>query len=297
MSRRIAVRSIVLAVVAIGAFCGVAGARTTTDFGAGWRFALGDPAGAQAPGFDDSGWRRVELPHDWSIEQDPTPAGGTSSGTGFEPGGTGWYRKSFVLPRGAAGKQVSLEFDGVYMDSSVYVDGQLAATHPYGYTGFPVDLTSRVHPGTNVVAVRVNNQLPSSRWYSGSGIYRNVHLVVTDPVHVARHGVFVTTPTVQDTIADGYADVRVQTKVEGGEATVLSTIRDARGRVVARGAGADLRVRHPHLWSTDDPYLYTLRDATSSPAGRVVDSTTHALRHPLVPDRSGRGPVPQRHAP
>jgi beta-galactosidase len=89
------------------------------------------------------------------------------------------------------------------MDSSVYVNGELAATHPYGYTGFPVDLTPRVHPGTNVVAVRVNNQLPSSRWYSGSGIYRNVRLVATDRVHVARHGVFVTTPTVQDTFRDG----------------------------------------------------------------------------------------------
>jgi beta-galactosidase len=240
---------------------------------AGWRFALGDPSGAQAPGFDDSAWRRVELPHDWSIEQDPTPEGGTNSGTGFLPGGTGWYRKSFTLPQGAAGKQVSLEFDGVYMDSSVYVNGELAATHPYGYTGFPVDLTSRVHQGTNVVAVRVNNQLPSSRWYSGSGIYRNVHLVVTDPVHVARHGVFVTTPTVQDTIGDGYADVHVQTKVEGGEATVLSTIRDARGRVVARSTGADLRVRDPHLWSTEDPYLYTLETQVVA-HHRVTDSTS-----------------------
>jgi beta-galactosidase len=268
------VRSIVLALVTTGVWCGVASARTTADFGGGWRFALGDPAGAQAPGFDDSGWRRVDLPHDWSIEQDPTPAGGTNSGTGFLPGGTGWYRKSFTLPHGAAGKQVSLEFDGVYMDSSVYVNGELAATHPYGYTGFPVELTSRVHPGMNVVAVRVNNRLPSSRWYSGSGIYRNVHLVVTDPVHVARLGVFVTTPTVQETIGDGYADVHVQTKVEGGHASVVSMIRDARGRMVARGTGENLRVRHPHLWSTDDPYLYTLQSDVFAGRRRVDTTTT-----------------------
>src|SRR4051794_3621734 len=279
MSRRIAVASVVLAVAAIGSWCGPAAAhqrapaRSTTDFGAGWRFMLGDPAGAQSPAFDDSAWRSVRLPHDWSIELDPTPTGGTNSGTGFLPGGTGWYRKTFTLPRGAAGKRLSLEFDGVYMDSSVYVNGELAASHPYGYTGFAVDLTSRVHAGTNVVAVRVNNQLPSSRWYSGSGIYRNVHLVVTNPVHVARHGVFVTTPGLEQTIRSGYANVHVDTRVEGGAARVVSTVRDARGRRVARSIGSDLRVRHPHLWSTDDPYLYTL-ETTLVARHRVVDRTS-----------------------
>ena len=127
--------------------------------------------------------------------------------------------------------------------------------------------------------MRVNNQLPSSRWYSGSGIYRNVHLVVTDPIHVARHGVFVTTPDLENTIRSGYANVHADTRVEGGDATVVSTVRDARGRRVARSSGSDLRVRHPHLWSTEDPYLYTL-ETTLIARHRVLDrvSTRFGIR-------------------
>jgi beta-galactosidase len=248
----------------------------SSDFDNGWRFALvnktgiTDPTGAfanaQDPAYDDSSWRALDLPHDWSIELDPTdaPGSGTNSGTGFLQGGLGWYRKTFTLPRSLSDKRISVEFDGIYMDSSVYVNGQLAASHPYGYTGFAVDLTDAVHTDgrtPNVIAVKVQNQLPSSRWYSGSGIYRNVHLVVTNPVHVARHGVFVTTPDLEHTIASGYADVHVQTDVvdDGQDVGVVNEIRDARGHVVAAKRSGDLRLRHPHLWSTDDPYLYTLR--------------------------------------
>jgi beta-galactosidase len=266
----------------------------SSDFDKGWKFALvnktgiTDPTGAfanaQDPSYDDSSWRSLDLPHDWSIELDPTdaPGSGTDPGTGFLQGGLGWYRKTFTLPRSLAGKDVSLEFDGVYMDSSVYVNGQLAATHPYGYTGFNVDLTDRAHTDghtPNVVAVKVQNQLPSSRWYSGSGIYRNVHLVVTDPVHIARHGVFVTTPDLESTAKRGYANVHVNTSVVGGQADVVNEVLDARGRPVATKRGGDLRVAHPHLWSTDDPYLYTLRTKLMA-HGRVVDSvdTTFGAR-------------------
>jgi beta-galactosidase len=162
----------------------------TTSFNAGWKFRLvnpaditdpsGDYADADDVAYDDSTWRSVSLPHDWSIELDPTPSG-TTADAGFYQGGLGWYRKSFTLPENVSDKALSLEFDGVYMDSRVYVNGELAAAHPYGYTGFKVDLTGKVHTdGTtpNVVAVKVQNKLPSSRWYSGSGIYRNTHLVV-----------------------------------------------------------------------------------------------------------------------
>ena len=152
----------------------------------------------------------VDLPHDWSIELDPTPEG-TTSDTGYFQGGLGWYRKTFTLPRSAAHKSVSLEFDGIYMDSVVFLNGKQVASHPYGYTGFAVDLKDAHADGhtKNVVAVEVRNKLPSSRWYSGSGIYRNVHLVVTDPVHVARHGTFVTTPDVESTFKQGFAKVHV----------------------------------------------------------------------------------------
>src|SRR3954451_19293501 len=216
-----------------------ASGRRTVALRDSWRFALVNPGGitdptgeytdAAVPGYDDSGWREIAVPHDWSIELAPTTGNGTTSGTGFFPGGLGWYRLAFTLPPAYAGKRISVEFDGVYMDSYIYCNGTQVGRHPYGYTGFALDLTDLAHTdGTtpNVIAVKVQNQLPSSRWYSGSGIYRNVHLVVTDPVHVARHGVFVTTPGLEQTVAGGFATVHVQTNVAGsGERTdVVSTL-------------------------------------------------------------------------
>jgi beta-galactosidase len=295
--RRFLVSSVVACALVMVVVPAATAAQRSRDFDRGWKFALvnrtdiTDPTGAFAhaadPAYDDGPWRRVDLPHDWSIELDPTTEG-TNSETGFLQGGLGWYRKTFTLPRSLAHKSLSLEFDGVYMDSVVYLNGKQVASHPYGYTGFAVDLTGAHADGhtSNVVAVQVRNKLPSSRWYSGSGIYRNVHLVVTDPVHVARHGTFVTMPDVERTIASGFADVHVHTDVadDSGRARdvqVVSSVRDARGRTVARSrptsvsagsATADLRIAHPHLWSTEDPYLYTLRTEVRV-GGRAVDRT------------------------
>ncbi len=154
------------------------------------------PMPAHDPAYDDSARREVAVPHDWSIELTPTTDHGTSGGTGFLPGGLGWYRTTFTLPRALEAKRISVEFDGVYMDSSVYCNGRLLGEHPYGYTGFALDLTEVAHTDgatPNVLAVKVRNRLPSSRWYSGSGIYRHARLVVTDPVHVARWGTYITT--------------------------------------------------------------------------------------------------------
>ena len=279
---------LVTGLAAVPAAAARPGVPRSADFDRGWKFALvnaadvTDPTGAYAhaeqPSFDDSSWRNLTLPHDWSVERDPTPQG-TQPGEGFYQGGLGWYRKTFTLPPSLSGKRISLEFDGVYMDSSVYVNGTLAAQHPYGYTGFDVDLTSLAHTdGTpNVVAVKVLNQVPTSRWYAGSGIYRNVHLVVTDPVHVARHGVTVTTPDLATTYPQGFATVHAETELVG-EGTVTHEVRDARGHVVAKGTN-DLRVDRPQLWSTDRPYLYTLVTNVSS-GGRVVDTaqTTFGVR-------------------
>ena len=220
-----------------------------TDLGAGWRFALANPDGvtdpdgrfadAANPGYDDSGWAVVDVPHDWSIELPPTGTG-TDSGSGFFRGGLGWYRRTFTLPPSLAGRRVSVEFDGVYSDAHVYLDGELLGNHPYAYTGFAFDLTGRLHTDgrtPNVLAVRAVNPLPSSRWYSGSGIYRSVRLVVTEPVHVARHGTFVTTPD----IAAGRGTVRVATDVANDSAApvtaeVRTTVTDPAGRVAAKGA-------------------------------------------------------------
>src|SRR3954465_3571287 len=225
----------------------------TYDLDRDWRFALvslngnasdGPYARAADPSFDDSSWRRVDVPHDWSIEQTPTPptaAVPTTSGTGFFPGGLGWYRKTFTLPRSFTGKRLSVEFDGVYMDSSVYLNGRLLGVHPSGYTGFSLDLTGAHTDGRtpNVFAVRVRNQIPSSRWYSGSGIYRNVRLVVTDPVHVKRFGTFVTTPDVAATLQQGFVDVHVSTDVVNestmaAPAKITNRVVDRSGRIVGQ---------------------------------------------------------------
>ena len=276
------------------------------DFTRDWRFVLvnstgiadesGEYENAPDPAYDDSAWRELDLPHDWSIELLPTtgPGTGTSSGTGYLQGGLGWYRKSFTLPPSTAGKQISIEFDGVYMDSYVYFNGELVGNHPYGYTGFAVDLTNLAHTDgvtPNVVAVRVQNRLPSSRWYSGSGIYRDVRLVLTDPVHVARWGTFVTTPDLESTLASGYATVRVQTDIandadEDESVEIVSTVLDAEQNAVDSGTSTvevgggqtvrdanDITIDEPRLWSFDDPYRYTLRTELIV-GGRTVDAST-----------------------
>ncbi|BBB01492.1 putative beta-galactosidase [Actinacidiphila reveromycinica] len=293
----------------------------TVELADGWRFALvdlcdvTDPTGAYAraadPDYDDSGWRAVRVPHDWSIEQTPTTDHHTTAGGGFLPGGLGWYRTAFTLPEAAAGRRVSIEFDGVYMDSDVHCNGVLVGNHPYGYTGFAYDITDLVHTDgrtADVVAVQVRNRLPSSRWYSGSGINRHARLVLTDPVHVARHGVHVTTPDLADALrAARPATVRAQVEVvnETGTAvaaTVVSTVRDRHGRPVARArtplaltasarpqqATAELLLDQPELWAPATPgHRYTLETAIHV-GDTAVDtvSTRFGLRHfTLDPDR------------
>ncbi|MDN0197754.1 glycoside hydrolase family 2 TIM barrel-domain containing protein [Streptomyces sp. S.PNR 29] len=270
--------------------------RRTVALRDGWRFALVNPGGitdptgvyadAADPGHDDTAWREVAVPHDWSIEQTPTTEHGTTSGTGFFPGGLGWYRLAFTLPPSCAGKRISVEFDGVYMDSYVYCNGKEAGRHPYGYTGFAFDLTDLLHTdGTteNVLAVKVQNRLPSSRWYSGSGIYREARLVVTEPVHVRRWGTYVTTPEV----TDERALVRVRTSVvnESGalrQVEIRSTVKDADGRTVARAASTvgvederteahELTVARPRPWDFADPHRYTLLTELRVD-GRTVDT-------------------------
>ncbi len=276
----------------------------SVDLDQDWRFVLvnpdgvTDPTGAYAnapdPGFDDSGWRMVDVPHDWSIELTPVDSSSTNSGTGYLQGGLGWYRKTFTLPPSISGKRISIEFDGVYMNSFVYLNGQLLGNHPYAYTGFSFDITGLAHTDgvtPNVIAVQAQNQNPSSRWYSGSGIYRDVRLVVTDPVHVARLGTFVTTPDLPTTIGSGYANVHVQTDIANDGAAdaavdVETTVRNVGGAVVARGTSSvsvaagqtqrgstDMRVSHPALWSVDSPALYQLQTDVVV-GGAVVDTTT-----------------------
>ena len=163
-----------------------------------WKFVQGDEALAKSRDFDDKGWRSLDLPHDWSIEGKTHPKNPTSGAGGYFPAGTGWYRKTFKAPADWKGRKVSVYFEGVYMNSEVFINGKLLGLRPYGYSSFSYDLSTYLDFGkVNVIAVRVDNSRQiNSRWYSGSGIYRHVWLNVTDPLHVANWGVAITTPNV-----------------------------------------------------------------------------------------------------
>ena len=254
----------------------------------GWHFTLGDPAGAERPNFDDRAWRRLDLPHDWSIEGTPredAPGGGRG---GYFPTGIGWYRKAFRMPGGARGRRALLEFDGVYMNSDVWINGVRLGHRPYGYIGFAYDITPHLLSGVQVVAVRVDNsRQPNSRWYSGSGIYRHVWLTIVEPVHVAHWGVYVTTPRVDSARAELLARTRVESEAAAvSSGTLRSIVLDGSGVEVARSEtsltlaagqhaeiGQRLEVASPRLWSVERPDLYALRTEVLA-GGRVADTTT-----------------------
>ncbi|MGM0473867.1 MAG: glycoside hydrolase family 2 TIM barrel-domain containing protein [Bacteroidota bacterium] len=253
-----------------------------------WKFKKGDMALAHNPDLDDSSWRVLDLPHDWSIEGTfarNAPAGGRGA---YLPGGTGWYRKTLELEASDLDKTIWIEFDGIYMNSDVWINGHHLGRHPYGYTGFYYDLTPYLHPGKNLLAVRVDNSLqPNSRWYSGSGIYRHVWLTLTDPLHVTRHGIYVTTPDV--TVS--WATVNIRTRMENSSsalrrATLRSAILDAQGEEItaeeipiALQEGRQetftqqLALQDPRFWSVETPSLYTLQTDLVE-EGNLVDRVT-----------------------
>lgn len=260
------------------------------NFNDGWKFYLGTSSTAQNVNFDDSSWKSVTLPHDFSISQSFTTSGEAESG--FLPGGTGWYRKTFTLPEADAGKSVVLNFDGVYSDAYVYVNGTLVGEHHYGYTSFAFDISEYLTcdgATENVVAVKAVNTVPSSRWYSGSGIYRDVTLIVTNPVHVDLNGTYVTTPNISSGNGTVIAAVDVVNDSDASASvTVTNTVvetGDSASTIVTVGAGATMTataspvVSSPELWSPDSPTLYTLRTELSVD-GTVVDTydTTFGFR-------------------
>lgn len=246
-------------------------------FNDGWTFNLGDVPEAKDKDFNDDSWRQLSLPHDWSIELDFNKNSPSTHEGGYLDGGIGWYRKSFVLPKEMEGKKISIDFDGAYMDSYVYVNGTQVGNHPYGYTPFSFDITDNlVYDGVteNVIAVKVNNKQPSSRWYSGSGIYRDVHLTVTEKVSVDKYGTFVTTPNLEEEYKKGRALVDIKTDIineenEDKDVKVTSTIYDAEGKNVGEVSSTEVvtkksekkfsqevAVKNPKLWSTESGYIY-----------------------------------------
>ena len=247
--------------------------RSTVNFDRGWRFHLGDVAGAQDPTFPDSGWPLLDVPHDWSIEGAFSDTNRAGPAGGALPGGVGWYRKAFSMPKAAASRLVFVEFDGVYRNSEAWINGQYLGKRPYGYSSFEYELTPHLRRdgGPNVIAVRVDNsQQPNSRWYSGSGIYRHVRLVTTNPVHVDQWGTYVTTPEASPDSSTVKVRTTIRNASHSDQAITLRTVvYDAAAKEVAT-ASSDGRipadsvteiaqqvvVRSPTFWSIERPYLY-----------------------------------------
>ena len=252
-------------------------ARERSSFDQGWRFLLADSAQMATAEYNDTWWRLLDVPHDWAREGDFFVGHPSGAGGGALPGGIGWYRKTFTLSDyDSARDRYFLEFDGVYMNSTVYVNGQKVGFRPYGYSSFEYDITPYLRQGENVVAVRVDNSdQPNSRWYSGCGIYRHVWLTKTAPVHVAHWGVHADARVVK---GRGRLDIAVTLE---GQGTVANTLIAPDGRVVGRSKGlrSAITVSNPKLWSCETPYIYTLRTEVSS-GGRVVDTyeTTTGFR-------------------
>ena len=243
-------------------------ARQRDNFDKGWLFILGDSAQMATPAYNDSHWRKLSLPHDWAIEGDFYAGNPSGAGGGALPGGIGWYRKHFLLDCEAEpGGRYFIEFDGVYMNSTVYVNGQEVGHRPYGYSSFEYDITKYLKRGDNVIAVKVDNSdQPNSRWYSGCGIYRHVWLTKTNAVHVKHWGVHVQTDAKT-------GQIKVEADVEGNNYKVRNTVYNASGKEVG------LKVKNPHLWSVEDPYIYKVRTQVLV-GGKVVDEvwTTTGFR-------------------
>jgi len=260
--------------------------RQVNDFTENWKFFLVDDSLASNEKYDDSQWRTLNLPHDWSIEADFSADNPASPEGGALPGGVGWYRKTFLADQSFENKNVYIDFDGVYRDSKVWINGQLLGERPYGYISFRYDLTPYIKQGEqNVVAVRVDNsKQPNSRWYSGSGIFRNVWLVTVNPIHVDQWGTYVTT---SDVSAQS-AKIRIATRIknttnEKADIELLTAVIDADGKEISQVSKSvtiasndmaeteqNLFINNPQLWSVGNPYLYKIITQVKQ-NGKIID--------------------------
>jgi beta-galactosidase len=254
------------------------GLAETRSLSQGWSFHLGESKGAEAPAFDDSSWHKVVVPHDWSIMDKPDgsppfdPRAIAGQDSGYLPGGIGWYRRHLSLTPAEAGKVLLLNFEAIYMDADVWVNGKHLTRHHYGYTAFSIDLTGKVHPGVNVITVRAHHADPSSRWYAGSGIIRPVALEILDRVHIDPNSVTVMTPVATAERAVISMKASVDNRSANAQTVELvsrilspqgTTIAEARqNHSIAPGgrfeASPGLEISRPLLWSPDTPNLYTL---------------------------------------
>lgn len=234
-----------------------------------WKFNLGDIKEASQKDFDDAEWRKLDLPHDWSIEGEFKKENPSGTSGAFLPGGIGWYRKSINIEKIEEDVLYNIHFDGVYLNSDVWINGTHLGFYPNGYLGFGYDLTPYLKEGENSIAVRVDHsKLPTGRWYTGSGIYRNVWWETTHKVHVEKDGTAVTTPQVSQEKAAIHLEISVENQLSKKEnVKIISTVLDANGKEVARDVQKrkissqavfkiDYTVHKPMLWSPDHPNMY-----------------------------------------
>ena len=240
--------------------------RERTTFNYDWMFCKGDIDNAHAADYDDSKWRKLDVPHDWAIEGPFDKKHDARTG-GLPISGTAWYRKNFFVDKTTKGEKITIEFDGVMDNSTVYINGHKVGERPFGYIGFEVDLTPFLKYGkNNVIAVKVDPKELSSRWYPGAGIYRNVWIEKKNKTHVAHWGTYITTPTV----TNDQATVNVETNVVlagKGKCQLKSTVLDVNGKIVAQSTQniseqttvTSIAIANPNRWDLDTPYLYTLK--------------------------------------
>jgi beta-galactosidase len=284
-------KKIGVGVFALSTFAANGQTRQNILFDKTWSFEQSDASGADKVNFDDSKWKVLDVPHDWSILGTPNQSNTTGRGGGYVVSGIGWYRKHFTLNQADAQKRVFIDFDGVMANSDVWINGYHLGKRPYGYIGFEYEMTGHLNfgPGkTNILSVRADNSVqPASRYYTGSGIYRHVHLKITDPVHIDNWGVFVTTPQV----TSAKATVHIKTTVfnaahESKKFTVSTSLVSPDGKagagsvskqqVVESGKTAvveqDITVTNPTLWDVKNPAMYNAVSKINT--DKVVDEVT-----------------------
>jgi hypothetical protein len=262
--------------------------RNIINFNFDWKFYKGDIPGGQNIDLDDSDWRNLDLPHDWSIEGPFSKE--NSSCTGYLPGGIGWYRKAFVMPKSEKGRKVYISFDGIYNNSEVWINGAFLGKRPNGYISFQYDLSTYIKYGKkNLIAVKVDHtQAGDSRWYTGSGIYRNVKLMTTEPVHIKQWGVYYTTPEVSPAKASLVVNVNLLNETSGtitanlinyllfGQDTIGTkiqkiTLKPAADEIIT----GEIDVITPRLWDVNEPNLYTLITVLKSK--KTIDNVTTSV--------------------
>ena len=257
-----------------------------------WKFFLGDIADAKSKEFNDESWRKLDLPHDWSIEGKVNPKNPTGGAGGYFPAGVGWYRKTFKAPNEWKGKDIAIYFEGVYMNSEVFMNGKSLGIYPYGYSSFSYNLSPYLDFGKeNVISVRVDNSKQlNSRWYSGSGIYRHVWMMVTNPVHVAQWGVAITTPDIKSKKATVHVKTLIKNETSSTQSVIVKTILWSKSSKNVSNSQIKIElpaksekeisqiidVLKPLLWTPETPYLYQAKIQVLKDK-KVLDDTNTAF--------------------